>query len=260
MSESHGGTSVCLLKRLPRALWVEASRTAAEINPVNHPHLEQLARIDPAFDPTPERIALVTTRYWAATGVRLTVGFLDSPPSELRARIVSHMNAWARTANVQFVETATDPQVRIARTPGDGPWSYLGTDILHIPADQPTMNLDSFTMNTPEMELRGATCHETGHTMGIPHEHLRREVVELIDEDKAIEYFRRTQGWNGEEVRLQVLTPIEESSLLGTPHADPYSIMGYQIPGEITKDGRPIFRDRMLDTDGFAAKLYPKHV
>jgi len=262
MSESPGGPSVvCLLKRLPRALWVEASRTAAEINPVNHPHLEQLVRIDPEFDPTPERIALVTTRYWAATGVRLTVGFLDSPPSELRARIVFLMNAWARTANVQFVETATDPQVRIARTPGDGHWSYLGTDILHIPADQPTMNLDSYTMNmnTPEMELRGTVCHVTGHTMGITHEHLRRDLVELIDEDKAIEYFRRTQGWNGEEVRLQVLTPIEESSLLGIPHADLASIMCYQIPGEITKNGKPIYRDRMIDADGFAAKLYPKH-
>jgi hypothetical protein len=44
MSESPGGPKTCLLKRLPRALWVEASRTAAEINPVNHPHLEQLAR------------------------------------------------------------------------------------------------------------------------------------------------------------------------------------------------------------------------
>ena len=121
------------------------------------------------------------------------------------------------------------------------------------------MNLDSYTINTPEMELRGTVCHVTGHTMGITHEHLRREFVELIDEYKAIEYFRRTQGWNEEEVRLQVLTPIEESSLLGIPHADLASIMCYQIPGEITKNGKPIYRDRMIDADGFAAKLYPKH-
>jgi hypothetical protein len=257
MSESPGGTSFCLLKRLPRALWVEASRTAAEINPVNHPHLEQLARIDPEFDPTPERIALVTTRYWAAAGVRLTVGFLDNPTSDLRARILTDMNVWDQVANVSFVETATDPQVRIARTPGDGHWSYLGTDILCIPADQPTMNLDSYTMNTPDMEIGGRIGHATGHTLGITHEHLRRVLVERIDEDKAIEYFRRTQGWNEEEVRLQVLTPIEESSLLGTPHADPDSIMCYQIPGEITKDGRPILGSRMRYTDRFAAKLYP---
>ncbi|MCC5662042.1 hypothetical protein LC608_35055 [Nostoc sp. XA010] len=53
------------------------------------------------------------------------------------------MNAWSATANVPFVETNTDPQVRIARTQGKEYWSYLGTDILSISADQLTMNLDS---------------------------------------------------------------------------------------------------------------------
>jgi hypothetical protein len=114
-------------------------------------------------------------------------------------------------------------------------------------------------MNTPDMEIGWRIGHATGHTLGIPHERLRRAVVAHIDEDKAIEYFRRTQGWNEEEVRLQVLTPIEESSLLGTPHADPdHSVMCYQIPGEITKHGMAMFvAGRMSITDRFAAKLYP---
>jgi len=170
------------------------------------------------------------------------------------------MNAWAKTANARFVETATDPEVRIARTPGDGHWSYLGTDVRLIPADEPTMNLDSFTMSTPESEYRRVVRHETGHTMGFPHEHMRRELVELIDEDKAIEYFGRTQGWTPEEVRAQVLTPLEESSLLGTPHADPNSVMCYQIPGEITKNGKPIVGGLDIDqTDyNFASLVYPK--
>jgi len=58
----------------------------------------------------------------------------------------------------------------------------------------------------------------------------------------------------------QVLTPLEESSLMGTPFADPNSIMCYQIPGEITKDGEPILGGvdiDHLDFD-FAAKIYPK--
>ena len=122
------------------------------------------------------------------------------------------------------------------------------------------MNLDSYTINTPDIELRGTIGHETGHTMGITHEHLRRELVERIDEDKAIEYFRRTQGWNGEEVRLQVLTPIEESSLLGTPHADPDSIMCYEIPGSLTLDGQAIVggMDITPNDHAFAAQVYPK--
>src|SRR5205085_8576725 len=98
--------------------------------------------------------------------------FLDGPPVDLRRRIVSHMNAWAKTANVRFVQTKTDPQVRIAREGGadGGYWSYLGTDILQIDADQPTMNLEAFAMDTPESEFHRVVRHETGHTLGFPHE------------------------------------------------------------------------------------------
>jgi hypothetical protein len=260
MSEPNSGQSVCVPRRLPRDQLVDAARNAAEINPVNHPPLERLARIAPEFEPTRERIAVLTTKYWGAGGVNLTVGFLDDPPADLRARILEHMNAWAKTAHVQFVETATDPRVRIARTPGDGHWSYLGTDIDLIRDDEPTMNLDSFTINTPEGEYRRVVRHETGHTMGFPHEHMRQDLVDRIDEDKAIEYFWRTQGWNEQEVRRQVLTPLEEFSLLGTPQVDPNSIMCYEIPGEITKDGKPIIGGADIgEWDyGFAASIYPK--
>jgi hypothetical protein len=122
------------------------------------------------------------------------------------------------------------------------------------------MNLDSFTMDTPESEYRRVVRHETGHTMGFPHEHMRQELVDLIDKNRAIEYFGRTQGWNAEEVRRQVLTPLEESSLLGTPHADPNSIMCYQIPGEITLNGEPILGGSDINAWDyrFVATIYPK--
>jgi len=143
-----------------------------------------------------------------------------------------------------------------------GYWSYLGTDILSIPANKPTMNLESFTMNTPESEFHRVVRHETGHALGFPHEHMRRELVKRIDTAKAIKYFRATQGWTPDEVRQQVLTPIEESSLLGTAHADPRSIMCYQIPGTITKDGKPITGGKDIDKKdyAFAASVYPKHL
>src|SRR5215203_5000992 len=150
MSEPNSELIACQPRRLPQDKLEEAARNAVEINPVNHPPLERLARIEPEIKPTRERLALTTSKWWGAGGVHLTVGFLDDPPADLRDRILSHMNAWAETANVQFVETETDPEVRIARTPGDGYWSYLGTDIKLIPDDEPTMNLDSFSMNTQD--------------------------------------------------------------------------------------------------------------
>jgi len=250
----------CIPKSLPRNLWVSAAKTAVAINPVNHPPLQRLLTVMPGFALQPERIAVVTTKYWHTKGVKLTVGFLDNPPQDLRDRILLHMNAWSSRINASFVEVNSNAQVRIARTPGDGYWSYLGTDILSIPAGQPTMNLDSFTMQIPESEFHRVVRHETGHTLGCPHEHMRRELVERIDEEKAIEYFGETQGWTPEEVRQQVLTPLEDSSLLGTPNADPNSIMCYQIPGTITKDGQPIVGGLDIDESDFQfmASIYPK--
>jgi len=252
---------VCLPKRLPQEQLVHAARTAVEINPMNGAPLERLTRVMRDFKPTRDRLAVVVTKYWGAAGVRLTVGFLDSPPAALRKRIIQHMNAWSKTANVKFAETTSNPQVRIARVTGDdgGFWSYVGTDILHIPTKEQTMNLEGFTMNTEESEFVRVVRHETGHTLGFPHEHMRRALVEKLDVAKTLEFFERTQGWSEEEVRAQVLTPIEESSLLGTT-ADPKSIMCYQIPGAITKDGKPIIGGKDIDASDatFIGKIYPK--
>src|SRR5215831_815959 len=238
----------CTPRRLPDDKVIEAAQTAVRINPYNHPRLARLASTVPGFRPTPMRIAVVTQKYWGAQGVHLTVGFMDNPPKELRKKILLHMNAWAKTANVRFVEAKTDPQVRIAREGGadGGYWSYIGTDILHIAKDQPTMNLEAFSMSTPDSEYHRVVRHETGHTLGFPHEHMRKALVDKIDPTKAIAFFMQTQGWSEEEVREQVLTPIEESTLKGTT-PDPKSIMCYQIPGSITKDGKPIIGGLDID-------------
>jgi hypothetical protein len=254
---------VCTPRQLPEHLRVKAAEKAIAINPANQPHPVLVAR---ALGPNPPRprLAVMVAKRWPAGGVKLTVGFMDSPTAALKKRILSHMNAWSKTANVKFVETATNPQVRIARASNppemSGYWSYLGTDILSIPTNEPTMNLEAFTMQTPLSEFHRVVRHETGHTLGFPHEHMRRSLVKLIDEAKAIAFFGQTQGWTEEEVRQQVLTPLEEAQLLATPKADPHSIMCYQIPGSLTKSGKPIIGGPDIDKSdfAFAASIYPK--
>ncbi len=242
----------CTPKSLPRPRLIEGARHATKVNPANAPSRTIVT-------PIKEFIALMTSKYWGAGGVRLTVSFVDTQNSALRSRILSHLNAWNRDANVAFVETQAQGQVRIATTPGDGHWSYVGTDVSLIPSNEPTMNLDSFSMSTPDSEFHRVVRHEAGHTLGFIHEHMRDELVAKIVPDKAIEFYGATQGWSPDEVRAQVLTPIEEEFLQGT-EADPNSIMCYQIPGLITTDGEPILGGFDIDNldHHLCSKLYPR--
>ena len=258
----------CTPVSLEQHLLAEANRNAIAENPRNAPH--PLARDSIAHHPAfagmapPSAISVLTAKFWRGGGVRLTVAFLDNPEAALRARIVENMNAWSKTANVTFTEThdVAAARVRIARQSGrnGGYWSYVGTDILSIAPGEATMNLQGFTMATPDREFHRVVRHETGHTLGCPHEHMRRELIDLIDVPKAIEFFRLTQGWNEAMTRRQVLTPIEESSLLHTAHADQNSIMCYQLPGTITKSGKPILGGTDIDPSDFdfMGHVYPK--
>jgi hypothetical protein len=257
--DDHAGqVRVCTPKALPKRLVLKAAETARGINPVNAPVFAPLAALGVAVPSDPLAIAIMTSKYWGATPRRLTVSFMESTPANLRARIVSHMNAWTQAGCISFAETQGTGDVRISRGAG-GYWSYLGTDIRLIPRNRQTMNLQGFTMNTPESEYKRVVRHETGHTLGAPHEHMRKALVARIDRAKAYEYFLRTQGWNKQMVDAQVLTPLDEASIMSTP-ADQTSIMCYQLPGEITRDGRPIVGGSDINATDFAfiGRIYPK--
>lgn len=238
----------CTPKFLPAKQQIAAAHKAIAINPVNRPLLVQ-----PGF------LAVMTQKYWGAAGVKLTVGFpFDATPADVQRRILEHMNAWGKFCNATFVLTTTDPQVRINRG-NDGYWSYLGTDILSIPKNQPTMNLQGFTMNTPESEWKRVVRHETGHTLGAPHEHMRKQLVARLDRAKTIAWGKAVLGWDQQTVIQQILTPLNEASIRGTPNADQDSIMTYSLPASITVDGEPIRGGVDIDAldAEFIGRIYP---
>lgn len=246
----------CTIRSLPDRLQVDAAGLAAAVNPVNLP--PRLGRMASLVPDHPLSLTLMVSKYFGPAARTFTVSFLETTPASLRNRIIAHMNAWTDCCSISFRYTAGTGQVRISRA-GSGYWSYLGTDVLLIPKAQPTMNLQGFAMATPESEYRRVVRHETGHTLGFPHEHMRKELVDRIDPTKAYDYFGRTQGWSHADVDQQVLTPLDQANTMGTP-ADQSSIMCYQLPGSIMKDGSPILGGVDINpTDcGFARKVYPK--
>lgn len=249
----------CVVKALPQRLLLKAAITARMINPVNAPVFGPIAGMAAGLRPDdPQMLAVLTSKYWGPQLRQMTVSFMETTPPELRARIVSHMNAWKNCCGISFAETAGIGDVRISRAQG-GYWSYLGTDIRLIPKNRPTMNLQGFTMSTPESEYKRVVRHEAGHTLGFPHEHMRKALVDRIDPAKAYAWFLQTYGWDKATVDAQVLTPLSEASLMATP-PDQTSIMCYQLPGAITKDSKPITGGTNINATDcrFAGKIYPR--
>jgi hypothetical protein len=111
---------VCTPKFLPKHLQVKAAKTATDVNPMNAPVFgfapDDEAVTELVSDPL--HIAVVTSKYWGPLRRRLTVSFMEDTAAELRARIVSHLNAWAKYGGLSFAETSGTGDVRISRGPG----------------------------------------------------------------------------------------------------------------------------------------------
>src|SRR5687767_324717 len=122
---------VCVDRILPPNLILEASKLSIQENPEN----AGVARVRPGLGVparSPMRMALVTGRKWK-NGRTLRVSFMGGD-QYVRDKVKDFASGWCNHANLGF-DFGSDPnaEIRIAFMPGEGSWSWIGTECLAIP-------------------------------------------------------------------------------------------------------------------------------
>lgn len=187
-------------------------------------------------------------------GSTLRVRFMGGTSAE-QAVAREQAGWWAQVANLKFdFNNASDAEIRIAFDPGDGAWSYIGTDCRGIPLNAPTMNLGFLD--------GGTAAHEFGHAIGLAHEHQNPAGGIQWNEPVVIREMAKSPNfWDEQTTRHNILRKYSADQLNGTAF-DPESIMLYFFPASWTLNGIGTKANEILsrmDKEFIAgAKMYPK--
>jgi hypothetical protein len=187
-------------------------------------------------------------------GSTLRVRFMAGTPAE-KAVAREQAGWWAQVANLKLnFNDAPDAEIRITFDPGDGAWSYVGTDCRGIPTNEPTMNLGFLD--------GGTAAHEFGHAIGLAHEHQNPAGGIQWNEQVVItELAKSPNFWDETTARHNVLRKYSADQINGTGF-DRDSIMLYFFPASWTLNGISTKANEILsriDKEFIAgAKMYPK--
>ncbi len=238
----------CVDRALPSELQAEADLVALEENPANHPDAD-----------SPFEIAAVKHKMWQPGRV-LRVRFLDGDPA-VQQKIQQVAQQWSEHANIQLVFAGDpDAEIRISFLQ-PGSWSYIGTDALLIPSDQPTMNYGWLQPDTDDEEYSRVVLHEFGHALGCIHEHQNPAGGIPWNVNAVLEYYMGPpNNWSEAQVRENVLRAYDKDTTSYTQF-DERSIMLYPVPAEHTTDGKGIpWQNSVLSESDktFIAQMYPR--
>ena len=207
-----------------------------------------------------DRAALLAGAKWSE-GEVIRVRFLEGD-SALQERVKAVAERWTAEdmANLKFQWVAEgDAEIRIAFVPGDGSWSYLGTQCRDIPDDQPTMNYGWLTADSPDDEVQRVVLHEFGHALGLIHEHQNPTGGIDWNEPAVIaDLSGPPNNWDEETIRHNVLDHYRPGEIEDSTNVDPLSIMMYPIPAAWTNDGFSAgMNDDLSETDvRFIRRIY----
>lgn len=174
-------------------------------------------------------------------GQVVQVGFVGNSSKKLRDLVLSYGKVWEEYANIRFVAAEGPAHIRISL--GDeSNHTYIGTTALRIPAEEPTMWIDTFYTKDPK-QFRATVIHEFGHVLGLLHEHQHPLANIKWDKEKIYTSIPRSCWGDGREQYdslmnywYEFLSQANSFYTNGTPY-DSKSIMHYAIPAYLTRDG-----------------------
>jgi hypothetical protein len=234
----------------------------SELELLESPEIPAGTRLDNVrIRPIPgSRRAVVEFHELWDTGDKLRVRFLDGEPV-VQQKVKAVANEWLQYVNLGF-EFGNDPdaQIRISFAQKGTSWSWVGRHALRIAKAEPTMNYGWLTPATSDREYHRVVLHEFGHAIGMGHEHESPTATSIPwDKEAVYAYYLRTNGWDRNQVDVQVLNRYSVSVTNFTAF-DPQSIMLYPIPDELTIGSYSVGWNTQLSAidRSFMASRYPK--
>ncbi|MGI2904985.1 M12 family metallopeptidase [Tolypothrix sp. VBCCA 56010] len=235
----------------------EAQRIAIEENPQNAKNgLNFIEKFGDTVESS--RMALIADKKWKP-GRTLRVRFLDGDPI-VHQKIAQVAQQWSQFGNIKF-QFGNDPnaEIRISCKLGAGSWSYIGTDALNIPKNQPTMNYGWLKPDSDNREYFRVVMHEFGHALGCIHEHQHPQAGIPWNREAVYRYYMSApNNWNKQSVDTNIFQ-LYSKNITQFSQYDPQSIMHYAVPKELTIGGFEIgWNTNLSATDKqFIAQMYP---